>query len=123
MRETFRPDLPASILERPKFAFRAPELGVFVKDPDGIVASHLSDRAIAEAGVFDPEAVRQFRRRLERTPADRFSTRDNLAFVQILSTQILHRQFVQCFVAATNRGPKNDVIVTRRAGREIRFAA
>src|SRR5262245_52226648 len=101
LRETFRHDLPESIHQRPKFAFRAPELAGFLDDPDGLVASHLAAAAIHDAGVFDAEAVQQFRRRLARTPAERHSTRDNLAFVQLLSTQILHRQFVQDFAALT----------------------
>ncbi len=113
LRETFRRDLPQGICERPKFAFRAPELSVFLKDPDGMLASHLSDAAVAEAGIFDPTAVQQFRRRLQRTPAERFSTRDNLAFVQMLSTQILHHQHVRCFTAFTIRGSSNDVAITR----------
>src|SRR5262249_21458253 len=108
LRETFRRDLPQGICERPKFAFRAPELSVFVKDPDGLVATHLSEAAVAEAGIFDPAAVQQFRRRLERTSAERFSTRDNLAFVQLLSTQILHHQHVRAFADYKMRGTSND---------------
>jgi asparagine synthase (glutamine-hydrolysing) len=116
LRETFRRDLPQGICERPKFAFRAPELSVFVKDPDGLVASHLSEAAIADAGIFDGTAVQQFRRRLERTAAERFSTRDNLAFVQLLSTQILHRQHVRAFAHFKTRGTSNDVTITRNNG-------
>jgi len=115
LRETFRRDLPQGICDRPKFAFRAPELSVFVSDPDGMVAGHLARAALADAGIFDPAAVEQFRRRLERTPAERFSTRDNLAFMQILSTQILHHQYVCCF-ALTKRGSKNDVTITHGRG-------
>jgi asparagine synthase (glutamine-hydrolysing) len=123
LRETFRKDLPESISNRPKFAFRAPELAVFLKDPDGMVAEHLDPRALGEAGIFDAAAVQQFRRRLERTPAERYSTRDNLAFVQILSTQILHRRFVQSFALTTTRGSKNDVTVTHKNGRALGAAA
>jgi asparagine synthase (glutamine-hydrolysing) len=123
VRETFRDDLPPGIRDRPKFAFRAPELSVFIKDPDGLVASCLSESAVRRAGIFDPAAAQQFRRRLERMSAERYSTRDNLAFVQILSTQILHDQFIECFAARTNRGFRNDVIITDRRREAIRAAA
>lgn len=113
LRETFQQDLPPGICDRPKFAFRAPELSDFIKDPDGLVASHLHAQAVADAGIFDPKAVEQFRRRLETTPHERFSTRDNLVFVQMLSTQILHQQFVRSF-SLKQRGPKNDVVITYR---------
>lgn len=112
VRETFRRDLPEGICDRPKFAFRAPELSVFLRDSAGLVADHLAPEAIRAAGIFDPGAVEQFRRRLERTPAERYSTRDNLAFVQLLSTQILHQQFVRNFLAAGRRGASNDVTIT-----------
>jgi len=113
LRETFRDDLPPGICERPKFAFRAPELSGFINDPDGLVADHLEAAAVSDAGIFDPKAVEQFRRRLESTPQERYSTRDNLVFVQILSTQILHKQFVRSF-SLRQRGMKSDVIITRR---------
>jgi asparagine synthase (glutamine-hydrolysing) len=123
VRETFRDDLSPSIRDRPKFAFRAPELSAFIGDPDGLVATCLSESAVRQAGILDPAAIQQFRRRLERLSAERFSTRDNLAFVQILSTQILHDQFIEHFAAATNRGFRNDVIVTDRRREAIRAAA
>ena len=113
LRETFRDDLPPGICERPKFAFRAPELSGFINDPDGLVTDHLEAAAVSDAGIFDPKAVEQFRRRLESTPQERYSTRDNLVFVQILSTQILHKQFVRSF-SLRQRGMKSDVIITRR---------
>jgi asparagine synthase (glutamine-hydrolysing) len=122
VRETFRPDLPPSIFDRPKFAFRAPELSVFVNDPEGMVAYHLGAPAVREAGVFDPAAVTLFLERLRRTPADRFSTRDNLAFVQILSTQVLHDRFVRCRESAAP-GSSADVMVTRRSHGQVRAAA
>ena len=114
LRETFRRDLPDGICERPEFAFCAPELSVFiVKDPDGLVARHFDPDAIREAGIFDADAVQQFWRRLQRTPAERYATRDNLAFVQMLSTQILHHQHVRCFAPSVpSRGSTNDVTIT-----------
>lgn len=123
LRETFRRDLPAAICERPKFAFRAPESSAFVKDPEGWVAARLDPAALADAGVFDPAAVQQFRRRLEHTPVERLSTRDNLAFVQMLSTQVLHHQHVRCFGAHSDRGSSNDVTITCSPGAARRAAA
>jgi asparagine synthase (glutamine-hydrolysing) len=122
LREAFRADLPAGICERPKFAFRAPELNAFLADPHGLVAAHLDPTAVAEAGVFDPAAVAQFRQRLARTPAEQFSTRDNLAFIQLLSTQLLYAQHVRSFAAVPTRGTPDDVTVTRGRGGAARAA-
>jgi asparagine synthase (glutamine-hydrolysing) len=119
IRETFARDLPREIFDRPKFAFRAPELSVFVDDPDGIVRHYLNPQALAEAGIFDPAAVTPFLERLARTPSDRFSTRDNLAFVQFLSTQILHDRFIRRFEPA--QASASDVTITR-ATRGVRVS-
>jgi hypothetical protein len=97
-------------------------VGVFVKDPDGLVARHFSREALLDAGIFDPDAVGQFWERLKRTPAERFSTRDNLAFVQILSTQVLYHQFVGAFSTRPIRGA-NDVTITRKDGGAVGVAA
>jgi asparagine synthase (glutamine-hydrolysing) len=117
LRETFKADLPPSIFNRPKFAFRAPELAAFVNDEEGFVDYHLRESNLADAGVFDPAAVRAFRYRLQRTPGERFSTRDNLAFVQILSTQVVHDHFVRRFDWVKARVPRtSDVAITRERG-------
>jgi asparagine synthase (glutamine-hydrolysing) len=114
VRETFKHDLPQSIFNRPKFAFRAPELKVFVNDPGEIVRFYLSEQAVADGGIFDRTAVAQFLERLTRTPPERFSTRDNLAFVQILSTQILHDQVIRRFHWLKAPMTSTDVTITRR---------
>lgn len=111
LRESFRNDLPPSIFERPKFAFRAPEVYAFVNDANGIVEQHLNEDRIKAAGIFDPSVVRRLLVRLARTDSARFSTRDNLAFVQILSTQMLHGLFVERF--DIKHGPTDDVTITR----------
>ena len=112
LREAYRKDLPDDIFTRPKFAFRAPELHAFLGDADGFVAEMLSPDALEEVGIFDLDVVRRFHYRLQKTPPDRFSTRDNLAFVQILTTQILHRKMVRDFSSVPTR-QSNDVVITR----------
>ncbi len=125
LRETFRQDLPQCIYERSKFAFRAPELNALLNDSDGLVDYHLSENSLADAEIFDPEAVSRFRYRLDHTPSGRFSTRDNLAFVQIFSTQVLHDLFIRRFQWNTSRSPqKNDVTISRTDRRRaLRSAA
>jgi len=116
LREAYREDLPPEIFTRPKFAFRAPELSAFVEDRDGLIRDFLNPEAIAAAGIFDPEAVGKFRYRLENMSPERFTTRDNLVFVQILTTQILYFQMVADFCPTPVRAPEtNDVVVTRSA--------
>jgi hypothetical protein len=82
----------------------------FASDPTGIVDHYLDERNLDDAGIFDATAVRRLRFRLMHGTPGQFSTRENLAFVQILSTQMLHELFVQQF--CMTRGDRNDVTIT-----------
>ena len=89
--------VPDAVLRRPKQPYRAPDALSFVGagSPDWI-ASVLSERAVASAGVFDPRSVdRLWRKCLASGGGAQFSNADNMALVGILSTGLLHEQFVQ----------------------------
>ena len=113
LREAYHQDLPPEIFNRPKFAFRAPELKAFQEDQSGLIEQHLNADAIAAAGIFNTKAVQQLRYRMENTPIDRFATRDNLAFVQLITTQLLHQQMVVDYQPIAHRPEKSDVTITR----------
>jgi asparagine synthase (glutamine-hydrolysing) len=123
LRDAFQQDLPAEIIRRPKFAFRAPELSAFLDDDDGFVDACMQPSAIQDAGIFDAAAVTHFLGRLRKSPTGRYSTRDNLAFVQVLSTQLLHDQFVRSGRSRRESVPPNDVVITSRCGASGRAAA
>jgi asparagine synthase (glutamine-hydrolysing) len=57
------------------------------------VAEMFSEQAISAAGYFDPVATRKLfeKSRVGRT----IGFADNMAFVTILSTMLLHEQFVR----------------------------
>jgi asparagine synthase (glutamine-hydrolysing) len=90
--------VPEEILRRSKQPYRAPDALSFVGAgaPDW-VAEVVSERAVAEAGIFDPTAVgrlwRKCRSHPSRTP---FSNADNMALVGVLSTGLLFEQLVRC---------------------------
>lgn len=86
--------LPQTIVERPKQPYRAPDSESFVKDRNGYVDALLAPDAIARAGYFEPRAVRRLVEKC-RNPHGAVSTGDNMAFVGILSTQLVHSTFVQ----------------------------
>jgi asparagine synthase (glutamine-hydrolysing) len=88
--------VPPEILQRKKQPYRAPDALCFVgaQAPD-YVAEAFSETALREAQVFDVRAVRQlFTKCQERATASQLSNTDNMAMVAVLSTQLLHRQFV-----------------------------
>jgi len=88
--------LPASILARPKQPYRAPDALAFVgASSPGWVEEVLSEAALRAAGLFDPTRVRQLWDKVRATPdAGQFSNADNMALIGVLTTQLLHAQFV-----------------------------
>ena len=90
--------LPRSIVERPKQPYRAPDSESFLhaRAPQ-YVDELLSPQAIARAGYFEPRAVRRLVDKC-RNPLGPVSAGDNMAFIGILSTQLLHSSFVQALI-------------------------
>jgi asparagine synthase (glutamine-hydrolysing) len=89
--------VPDEIIARPKQPFRAPDALSFVGAgaPDW-VAEIVSERAVTEAGIFDPAAVgRLWRKCRDAADGARFSNADNMALVGVLSTGLLHERLVR----------------------------
>jgi asparagine synthase (glutamine-hydrolysing) len=89
--------IPDRIVRRPKQPYRAPDaLSFFCSgEPDWIHAA-LDERAVTEAGIFDPKAVTQLWRKCrDRQGGGAFSNSDNMAVVGVLSTQLLHEGFIR----------------------------
>lgn len=107
LREAYRPHLPPELVDRAKFAYRAPEMEAFVDDRSGIVAELLGEKALNEAGIFEHAVTRNLLARMRSKKSEHYSTRDNMAFVQMLSTQLLYYLFVKDF-AAREKGVAGD---------------
>ncbi len=90
--------LPAEICHRPKIAYQAPEIRPFIR-PDGmrstLVDRYLCREAVETTGLFSFERVDRLVRKAEMSGLTRMGTRDNMAFVQILSTQILSSRLLR----------------------------
>jgi asparagine synthase (glutamine-hydrolysing) len=90
--------VPASVRERPKQPYRAPDAASFY-DPatgearDSYVDELLSPGSIRAKGLFDSDAVQKLVAKAKSGRASGFA--DNAALVGILSTQILVDQFIQ----------------------------
>ncbi len=85
--------LPSSIAERPKQPYRAPDSeSFFGPSARGYVEEALSAGSLARAGCFSPASVEKLVAKCRAGRA--IGTADNMAFVGILSTQLLHSQYV-----------------------------
>ncbi len=95
LKDAMRRELPESILERTKQPYRAPDSACFFADgkPVPMVAELLDARRLKSAGLFDPQAVGKLVEKCRSGRAIGFG--DNMAFVGILSTVLLHDQFIR----------------------------
>ncbi len=88
--------IPASIIQRYKQPYRAPDIpSFFASGAPDYVTDLLSDAAIDRAGYFDKKTVSLLLRKIRKGLAT--SNRDNMAFVGILSTQLWHHLFIEKF--------------------------
>lgn len=87
-------DLPADIIRRTKQPYRAPDSASFFVDgrPLPYVADLLSPAALKNAGYFDPVPVQRLVEKCRLGRAIGFA--DNMAFVGIVSTMLVHEMFV-----------------------------
>ncbi len=98
LREAFRSLLPDDICYRPKFAYQAPEIRAFcfmdgTRSP--LIDQYMNATAIRDAGYFKESLVAALFKKIASSDLSRMGTRDNMALIQMLSTQILYHQFVK----------------------------
>lgn len=93
LREAMKKRVPASILERHKQPYRAPDADSFRdRQKAAFVDDLLDEDTVSSAGVFDPKKVSMLHRKVLAGRAT--SAKDNMAFIGILSTQAVHKLFI-----------------------------
>ena len=120
LRKALAPLLPPDIGKRKKRPYRAPILRAFVGDhaPD-YVHDLLDSERIEEAGLFSVKGVDRLVRKCERFIGEGLGESDEMGLVGILSTMLLHEQFVKnprlADPAVPNRVVVGDRVETHRA--------
>lgn len=98
LKQSFRGMVPEGIRNRAKQPYRAPIKESFLTDESGsYIADLLSEKAIREYGYFDAKKVSLLCKRFSANAKQAASEVQNMALIGILSTQILHQQFVEKF--------------------------
>jgi asparagine synthase (glutamine-hydrolysing) len=94
LRHAVKDWLPASVADRRKQPYRAPDAVSFFRDgqPLDYVAELLSPANLAAAGYFDPAQAGRLIEKCRSGAAIGFA--DNMAFMIVLTTQLLHEQYV-----------------------------
>jgi asparagine synthase (glutamine-hydrolysing) len=98
LRQVGRKLLPPEIWARRKRPYRAPIHRSFFDTPAGAadyVQETLSEQAIQEAGLFNPQSIAQLIRKA--ASGVQLSEVDDMAVAAVLSTQLVYQQFVKNF--------------------------
>lgn len=97
LKRAMRSQLPDEIVKRPKRPYRAPiHRSFFVGGkPLDWVADLLSPDQVRGFGYFDPEAISRLVKKIERFGA--LGETDDMALTGILSTQLVHQQYLSGF--------------------------
>jgi asparagine synthase (glutamine-hydrolysing) len=96
LKKMMKGKIPDEILNRPKQAYRAPILSSFLgEEAPPYVKEVLSPESLLKTGIFNPESVAKLLVKMNSGKA--YSEIDNMALTAIISTQILHKQFIEEF--------------------------
>lgn len=94
LKKAFRGELPESSLTRPKQPYRAPGSAVFKDQRPDYLELLLSDTELRALDCVEPVFARKLTDKIMSTPAAQISTKEDQAFVYLLSTAVLNQQFV-----------------------------
>ncbi|MEA1887525.1 MAG: asparagine synthase (glutamine-hydrolyzing) [Bacteroidota bacterium] len=94
LKKLMKGKIPESIIKRPKQPYRAPISSVFLaKNAPEYVKYMLSESYTKKAGIFDYESLASMLNKIEKTGVA--SEIDNMALTAIISTHLLHHQFIE----------------------------
>jgi asparagine synthase (glutamine-hydrolysing) len=95
LRNAFRDRLPAAIVDQRKFPYRAPDSAAFADCRPDYLELLLSEAELAKIPFLDARFARALTTKIMGTPASGISTKENQAFIFLLSIVLQHRYFVQ----------------------------
>jgi asparagine synthase (glutamine-hydrolysing) len=105
--------LPRSVLLRAKHPYRAPVSNALVGEDKGFVEEYLNSSALQQTGLFDSKKVGYLLDKIDKFK--QVSEVDNMALAGILSTQIIHDQFIDTFKGTAVESTRPDLLFDKRA--------
>ena len=113
LKHAFRGLIPESITARAKQPYRAPIRELFFPGaPLDYADDLLSEERLRESGYFNPQKVSRLYAKFRGSEGGLGSEFQNMALIGILSTQILHQQFVRGERLRTAGRLEPDLVVT-----------
>ena len=95
LKKAFGEVLPQQILQREKQPYRAPESAPFIRERPDYLELILSERQLSRIEGLNHKFVAALSRKVMTKDPSEISTRENQAFIFLLSISLLHYRFVQ----------------------------
>lgn len=113
LKRAFKNVLPDSITNRPKHPYRAPiSESLLNQDSAAYTMDMLSEKALEKSGLFDAAKVGKLVKLLQGPRAG--TEVNNMALVGILSTQLVHKRFIDDFPKEPPVSVPPDLVFDRR---------
>ncbi len=113
LKKVFKKILPETITTRSKHPYRAPITQSLLKGKAGeYTAEMLSEKSLENTGLFDTDKTKKLLAKIKNTGAA--NEMESMALVGILSSQLIHRQFVDEYTSENFLPDAIDLLVDRR---------
>ncbi|MCU0599693.1 MAG: asparagine synthase (glutamine-hydrolyzing), partial [Desulfobacterales bacterium] len=113
LKQAFCNQLPENILNRAKQPYRAPIGQAFFNHGNARLNELISSDLVSQTGIFDPKKVTHLFEKCLDQRQGVLSESQNMAVVGIISTQLIHEEFVKGFAMLEVQPAKPDKIVRR----------
>ena len=114
LKRSFQDILPKAITNRTKHPYRAPiQQSFFGKNTPDYIQEVLSDRTIEMGGIFDSKKVSLLKKKI--LSGKSISEVDGMALTGIISSMLVHSQFIRNFKRANTKPVSIKVFVDRRS--------
>jgi asparagine synthase (glutamine-hydrolysing) len=124
LKKAFQHKLPKNITNRPKQPYRAPISQAFFNNDNDKLNNLIKEDQLVSTGIFNQKKVKHLFEKCLIQKHGNVSESENMAIVGILSTQLIHEQFIKDFGGFSVRPIKPDKIVRRnRDGKISKFFA
>lgn len=94
LRQAFAADLPAAVVNKRKFPYRAPDTAAFAAARPDYLELISSESELSKLPFLDAGFARRLTTKLLKQPAGEISTKENQTFLFLLSIVLLHHFFV-----------------------------
>ncbi|MFW6855267.1 asparagine synthase (glutamine-hydrolyzing) [Burkholderia gladioli] len=95
VKKAFESVIPRSITTKSKHPYRAPDSAAFVDHRADYLELLLSENELKKVPHLDAQFAQALTRKIFDSEPGRISTRENQTFIYLLSTAMLHRQYVR----------------------------